>query len=383
MHDTPAKNVSAQQYTLNSQFEELRRNVLERVDRVDLDRPLSHWALPRDRRLPYALLGHSLRQVASTSFHDLAATPGIGPKKLGSLLVLLHRALDDPRRQPATAELEPIPDACQPLRAGAFDPGAVSEMLWSEWRDTVRQHQLENETLGRLAPSLRDLPTVIWKAPLRQYLSLSLSELRALKTHGEKRVCLVLEVFFTIHELVGGAKRNHRYGILVQPSFVVSVEHWIRGALAETSDPPSLSDLRQALTLPLLNQIETDAGDVVHRLACGRLGIESEPETVREQAARMRVTRARIYQLLDTCAEIMDVRWPEGRWRFSELATRFESLGGDNERWRLFEATRLLLFPTRAEPQVREFAATRHGREQRGNGASNPARSAASTAAEP
>ena len=44
--------------------------------------------------------------------------------------------------------------------------------------------------------------------------------------------------------------------------------------------------------LPALNQIEVDAGEIVHRLAAGRLGVESHPESVREQAERMGVTHA-------------------------------------------------------------------------------------------
>jgi hypothetical protein len=35
------------------------------------------------------------------------------------------------------------------------------------------------------------------------------------------------------------------------------------------------------------------------------------------------VTRARVYQLLEDCAKVMDVRWPEGRWLFAPLASRF------------------------------------------------------------
>jgi hypothetical protein len=234
----------------------------------------------------------------------------------------------------------------------------VSELLWDEWRDTVRRQQLGGETLGRLAPCLRDLPTVIWKARLQDYLPLSLGELRALKTHGEKRVCLVLEIFFTIHQLLGGAGQHPRYTVLLQPSFIGPIEQWIRLAVVEGGEAPSVQELRQSLLLPLLNQIERDAGEQVHRLACGRLGIEAEPESVRDQARRMGVTRTRIYQLLETCSQIMDVRWPEGRWRLAELAKRFDGLDDSDERHRLFDAARLLLFPARVEQPQPDLVST-------------------------
>ena len=53
------------------------------------------------------------------------------------------------------------------------------------------------------SPSLQELPTVIWNSPLSTFLDYSLAELRQLKTYGEKRVRVVLEVFHAVHEAVG------------------------------------------------------------------------------------------------------------------------------------------------------------------------------------
>ncbi len=347
------KVTTAQEYALMSQFEDACRSLAETQAEAELARPLSYWALPCDRRLPYALLDRSVGAIVRTPFVDLSSTPGIGPKKINSLIMLLKRALEGPPQAPHSAQNGPC-DVAPPAAAdGEFDPRAVSEALWEEWRHTVHRHQLQQEKLGRLAPSLRDLPTVIWHARLEQYLPLNLADLRRLKTHGEKRVATVLEVFLTIHQLLGSAGAHHRLAISLDPTFVGPLQHWIGGELAN-SRSPSVEEVRQNLVLPLLNQIQLDAGDVVHGLATGRLGIESESESVREQSRRLGVTRARVYQLLDTCAEIMEVRWPDGRWQLAALAEKFAGVDEHHDGLRLFESTRSLLFPQRLDQPLAE-----------------------------
>ena len=72
-----------------------------------------------------------------------------------------------------------------PADAPGQDAPAVASPRASElltW--TVRLHGIGQEKLGRLAPSLQSLPTVIWESPLGFYLDKSLTEIRELKTHG-------------------------------------------------------------------------------------------------------------------------------------------------------------------------------------------------------
>ena len=76
----------------------------------------------------------------------------------------------------------------------------------------MRKHDIGREKLGRLAPTLLALPTVIWHTPLEYYMQYSVSEIRQLKTHGEKRVRVVLEVFYIAHEILAdaGTRQDHR-----------------------------------------------------------------------------------------------------------------------------------------------------------------------------
>ena len=336
----PGRPASPEAYTLLARFSDVRNTLEGGCDREKLKRPLGYWALPRDRRLPYALLGRSLGELIRTPFNDISATPSIGAKKIASLVMLLERAA----RDAPNCEVAVKPPEVTTAAAHQFDADEVSESSWELWKSTVRRFRLEHESLGRLAPTLQSLPTVIWKTSLGRYLNLSLVEIRNLKTHGDKRVRAVLEVFYTLHRVLNGAECYGRVVIQPVPLFVIPIEQWIR---IELSSPelPQHENLRQDLALPLLNQIEIDVGETVHRLAAGRLGIESAQEHVREQALRLEVTRARVYQLLELCSEVMDVRWPDGRWWLAELGKKLDQLDEEDPRVQLFNATWSLLYP--------------------------------------
>jgi len=349
----PGRPTSPEAYTLLSRFDEIREELDRGGDAAKMARPLGYWALPRDRRLPYALLDRTLGDLIGTAFTVISATPGIGPKKIASLVMLLERAVQDGSFKTAELAASPEPPEQTPGSPDRFDPVAVSESSWERWQNTARRFELGNESLGRLAATLRTLPTVVWKIPLNRYLGLSLGELRTLKTHGDKRVRAVLEVFYTIHRILQGSERYGRLLVQPIPFFVVPIEQWIRKEL-NCPEVPRLEDLRQNLALPLLNQIEIDAGETVHRLAAGRLGIESPVENAREQAHRLGVTRARIYQLLEICAHVMDVRWPDGRWWLAELGKKFERLDPEDERVQLFAATWSMAYPERIDQELPE-----------------------------
>ena len=96
------KPSSADDVKLMSSYETVKATLLEPqyVDR--LDKPLAFWALPNDRRLPTAFLGRTLRDLLATPFPMLAATAGIGRKKLMTFVKLLVRATKDGNTGPDT-----------------------------------------------------------------------------------------------------------------------------------------------------------------------------------------------------------------------------------------------------------------------------------------
>ncbi len=79
------------------------------------------------------------------------------------------------------------------------------------------------------------------------------------------------------------------------PKFVTPIQCWV-DQMIEEEELASIvrDDVRQSLAIPLVEQIETDAGATVARLAESRLGINGEPQTVRQQSRKMGVTRARV-----------------------------------------------------------------------------------------
>ena len=338
-------------YGLRAQFIEVTQRLRDRSEESN-SRPLAFWAVASDRRLPYALMNRLVGQVADTSFDELAATPGIGPKKMHSLIILLRRALADEPREPRKLDADPFGDV---VSSNQFDPHRVSEVHWEQWCQTVRQLGFGQVPLGRFVSSLQSIPTVIWRKPLGDYLTLSIDQVRGLRAHGDKRVSAVLEVFCNVHRVLGRSQNSPRLLISLRPGFVPPLEQWITAAL-ESRESPSLQEIRQQLVLPLLNQIELDGGETVHRLAAGRLGVESFPEAVRDQARELGVTRARVYQLLDTCYEIMRVRWPEGRWHVQLLSELIAERSPDQEAALLLESLQQLVYPLRLRERTTEPA---------------------------
>ena len=274
------KVTSAEDYKIVSSFQSLRKTLLEEKFADRLEKPLAYWAMPNDRRLPLAFLGRTIKDLLDTPFEELSATPGIGQKKISSLVKLLSRATKD---HPPAVPFG-MNDLAEAKRAAGksgrrksprpmFDPAIVSEALWTQWLETARKHDVGREKLGRLAPTLQALPTVIWQTPLEFYMQYSVSEIRQLKTHGEKRVRVVLEVFHIVHEMSADVAADRHLSVRLVPKFIEPLEETVAEWLRR-SDAPTPEEVREELTVPLLDQLRIDTGDTIYQLSCGRLGID-------------------------------------------------------------------------------------------------------------
>jgi hypothetical protein len=281
--------------------------------------------LPTDRRLPIAFLDRPLRELLSQPFDDLMATPGVGHKKILGFFDLLKRASKAQAPDaPFGLSSQDAAKRKQPAPTGGFDASIVSESLWTQWCETVKRYGLGPEKLGHLAPSLQSLPTVIWHSRLEEYVDLSLAEIRSRKTHGEKRVHAILEVFCTVHEALSTATLPENIDMIIVPAFVPPISRYLMDIVSQPDLPP-VDELHKHIVKPLIHQMKIDLGDQVAGLASARLCLDENSPSVKQQAETIGVTRARVYQLLEDCAKVMEVRWPEGRWLFAPLATRFGS----------------------------------------------------------
>lgn len=350
------------EYRLVSQFNELRDRILSTATQDQLAKPLGCWALPDDRRLPLAFMGRSLGALLETPFVDLLSTPGVGQKKITSLITLLERA-EVAMQHRGAGEQQPAHDSAllaesSPTELRQFDPSLVSELMWERWRDCVKRYHLEDETLGRMAPSLDRLPRVLWSTPLNAYCDLTLSQIRELKTHGEKRVAAVLEVFFELHKALADLGSPGNLAVRVQPRLVDQVESWLL-AVMHKSELPSPAELNRHLIVPLSSQIHNDLGEFVGGLVDDRLQLSGRESSVRQTARTLGLTRARIYQLLADAAQVMAIRWPEGQFLMTFLSGRIRAEPNADSNYQSFFAAMELLFPhRRGQPVDLEAQAT-------------------------
>ena len=305
------------------------RNILQNEPYAEHRRkPLAYWALPTDGRLPLAFLGRTLEDLLAAPFEQLAATPGIGQKKLDSFLMLLARAANtDPSEiLPEESLVHDVaapaqqPEASRGLSAcsDGFDASGVSEVVWSQWRASVVKHGLGEEPLGRFAPSLRGMTRVIWNTPLGAYVDRTLAEMRSMKTHGEKRIRAILEVFHSVHTLVAGMGVREHLVVRIVPHRIDRVERWVGEAL-QRPGVPTAEELSEHFVAPLLEQVRTDVNRQIAALAESRLGMSGRMTSVRQAARAMGLTPARVHQLLNEINDVMLVRWPMGRHQVYEL----------------------------------------------------------------
>ncbi len=334
-------------------FEDFRKVLLSPPFTGHLDKPLAYWALPADRRLPLAFLGRSLRELLDTPLTELAATPGIGRKKMVSFVGLLARATaTDPAGLPADV---PVPPRSIPIHSAVngngdgpcFNPANVSEVTWAQWRASVVRGGLAGEALGRLAPSLRNMTRVIWNTPLGAYTSSTLAEIRAMKTHGEKRLLAILDVFRAADALVAGLGEQGHLVVRIVPHRIDRVERWAARTM-QRPGVPDQQDLFENFVAPLLEQVRIDATPQVAALAECRLGTAGPMTSVRQAARMMHLTRARVYQLLNEISDITTVRWPTGQHQTHALCNKIQAEAAgplDTPDLRQFHAAVELFFP--------------------------------------
>lgn len=342
---------------LRRSFTSIRETLLEGQYQDQLTKPLAYWALPNDRRLPLAFLNRSIGDLINTPFEELTATPGVGAKKISSLVKLLKRATKD---EPPTLPLDVVTTAetsdgeTKNIRFDGpqpFDASMVSEALWSKWTSLIRELNLGDEKLGRVAASLAALPTVIWSKSLNEYQDLSLAQIRGLRTHGEKRVRCVMEVVHRVYTVAQQYRSEGDEAIRrnLGSQTILKITHWLSNEI-RSEDLTTQEGVRENLAQPILDQIQVDCGDTVYRIARQRIGLDNEPMSVRDQAQTMGVTRARIYQLLDDCHKVLDVRWPEGKNLLDRMTAKYGSyIGTKPIDASLFLAVRQLCFPDRNE----------------------------------
>jgi hypothetical protein len=338
-------------------FEALRRSLVEQLQPESLEKPLAFWARSGDRTLPLALMNRTINELLKTPFEDLSATRGVGAKKIGGLLQLLGRAVEPTAAPPALQPTEvSVALNNAPLTANSTLTEAASisilpapnadfeESLWTSWRETVERLGLANETLGRFAPSLLDLPRTLWGVRLGNYLPLRLTEVRALRAHGEKRMKAVLEIFAAIHRSLANVEPSAHLSVCVWPRRVLNLDHWSRGT-AQTSGFPSFEEVQHQFVEPLVEQLRVDAGAELADWTMAQLELRSGPSAIEDRDADPIAASQPSGFYRRKLAAIINVRWPEGESHIRAVQARLTDFQATTPAARLFQTAAGMFFP--------------------------------------
>lgn len=323
---TCKRPASVEAMCLQGEFETIRKVLLADCYAPHRQRPLSDWVENGDRRLPLPFLSRSVGEILQTPFETLRGTPGVGQRKLRTLICLLERVRATPPQ--VLCDRAGATDATTSRwtygLSEDFDPHKVSDVLWEQWRQTVCRLGIEDEPLGRFAGSLRSLVRTLWWQPLRQYMNCTLAELHKLRVHGERRINSILEVFYHIHQLARDIPADTPLSFRLAPRAILKAESWVARTLTEVKNSFTLQALQTELVAPLLAQLRADAKPILAEIAQARLESSPGGNSIRQIARRFQLTRARIYQLLHEIAEIVHVRWPTGRYLVRLLRDRLQ-----------------------------------------------------------
>ncbi len=343
--------LTAESFRLRTHFQAVRETLLDAKFDERRRKPLAYWSMPNDRRLPLAFMDRTIAGILETPFEELCSTAGIGEKKLKMLIELLNRAVEgDPQNSdantPASASTNPATAVALLDALSKFNHRSVTEGQWSKWKVTVSRHRLQQVPLGRLARALTDMTTVIWFTPIGYYLPYSLEELRHLRTHGDKRVRSILEVFYMIDLHLANVPAGGHILVRLDPVFVVEVEAAFNEMLSQPQ-VPTAKKIQQAIVKPIVEQLKRDIGEKGYELVRNRIGLESEVRGIRDQSEELGLTRARVYQILEECAQAIQVRWPRGRLLLTDLMANLASREGSEKIVTQLQQLQTLLYPLR------------------------------------
>ncbi|MDR1493868.1 MAG: hypothetical protein LBT05_14295 [Planctomycetaceae bacterium] len=334
------------------QYEQLRAILFQEKYALHLSKPLAFWALPTDRRLPLILLNRPLGELLNIPFEEICRTPSIGEKKILSYLTLLTRAIN--------TNVEDVPEKiCLniPLDNNAslfldddvfLESTYVSEIQWQKWQKIIVECGLQNEKLGRLCPTLKELTRVVWNNTFGDYCFKSLTEMREIRTHGEKRIAAILKIFHSICSIVGRLKNSKHLVMRLIPQNIDRVENWSIETLLKR-ETPKKSDIVENYIQPLLEQMKIDASEQIYDLIQNRIGLRGETTSIRQASRILKLARARVYQLLNEINDITLIRWPNGRLLTSLLRNKFlrntTNKQHPNKEFVQFHAAAELFFP--------------------------------------
>ncbi len=240
----------------------------------------------------------------------------MGRRRIEKLIDVLERACKQPTTAPPVAAerlVSPGPDGVSTPLARLVSPDTLTEPDWLAWRHAIRAHGLEREHLGRFARSLSDLPQGLWSVPLCEYADRPLYEIRTMPGHGPARVGVILDVFHQIAQTIAGCPAEAPLAIRLLPPLVRDAVLWAESVLRD-GVVPDVRSICEGFLAPLFALLETDLGAETAAMIRRRIGVDGPVETLEQVAIDVGLTRERVRQITAKAAQIIRVRWPEGKF---------------------------------------------------------------------
>ena len=319
-----AKASSFEELQIISRYEGLRTVLLDRACSDHIDKPLAIWALPTDRRLPLAFLGafaarpagdplcgavgHTRHRAEEDSLLCEPPGPG-GPIRAG-------RAAGGGTRAGGAAR--PAPAGGNGAAGGSpFDPGQRVGG-GGPAGGCRRAAGVGSRTAGPLRPQLAEHDSRDLEHAAGSLYGHTLGEIRVMKTHGEKRVRAILEVFHSLHVVIANMGLREHLTVNIVPRLIEQVEQWT-GHVLQTPGTPSQEEISRTSSVRSWSRSaatprsksppwrSTDWAFLSRSAACDR------PPARWDSTRRSRLSTAQRDQ------RHHDVRWPLGRHQVYEL----------------------------------------------------------------
>ena len=306
---------SASHSKLGTQFAEIAKLLESHPTNPLLDSPVSEWIEPSDICLPFKFLSWSLRGVLETPFTRIASS-WTGDERLACLLSHLDRA-----RQTIESRTG-CPD--ESVIEGAATAGHVARQLahtGTSWRtscEIIERHNLQPVWLGTVAPSLHQLPSTFWKRHIGEFSSKSLLELSEVWGLGPQKMNLIVDIFRQLGTHLESIPSETHLAISLIPKPIQNVNLWLEEVLGEKRIP-DVDEIATRFMRPLAMQLRTDLTAEITSLVIRRIGIGGVPETLEEIANDVGLTRERVRQLTKRATEVVQVRWPHGKYLLDDL----------------------------------------------------------------
>lgn len=283
---------------------------------------LSRWVRPDDRGIPAELVKRTVGSLIRADFNELIEIPGVGVTKLAKLMELLERvgstALPNGREErgekawlPATSGDENSPDS-----------------LWSNDVHTIRNADVEDLPLGRMAPTLDELPRNLWLTSLSRFLVLSYDELHSIPYFGVRRISAVREVVSVVARRVRETAPGEGKRVWLVP-LIQQAEAGLDRLDALTPD-----QRRHEILIPLFTQIGIDLGSRAVEVAGVLLGHEAVSAGKILGIGRsdsVAISRPRMHQIREDIRLVFQVRWPEGGRRLEAGLDRIAGTGNGRD----------------------------------------------------